>query len=136
MLNSVATFAKTAVGYCWLANFRAVAAGLILIFVLIKLIGAIARSRAERGDVEEEVAEYTGPSKGRLTVAIAGAEMGFTLNQASQPNYSAFEVFPGDELRWGPPQNGVRSYFSVAGGFQHERAACGNGRCDFMSRQV
>lgn len=41
---------------------------LLLVFLLVKLIGAIIRSRRERADATPERQDYTGPSKGRLVV--------------------------------------------------------------------
>lgn len=50
----------------WIAG--GVLGGLLVIFLLVKLIGAILRARANRPVETAQVAEYTGPSKGRLVV--------------------------------------------------------------------
>jgi hypothetical protein len=42
--------------------------GLVLVFLLVKLIGALVRSRRERADAAPEQQDYNGPSKGRLVV--------------------------------------------------------------------
>ena len=65
--------------YVWIV--LGVLGGAIVIFLLVKVIGAILRSRGQRTEVQAAPVEYTGPSKGRLTVTTgphAGEEYHLT----------------------------------------------------------
>ncbi len=49
-------------------------------------------------------------------VAITGADMAPTLNDAAAPRWQVFPVKSGDVLRLGPARSGVRAYVAVSGG--------------------
>lgn len=52
-----------------------------------------------------------------VELAIAGADMGATLNNTPIPNWSAFTATPGDVLAFGQIKTGCRCYLAVSGGF-------------------
>jgi biotin-dependent carboxylase-like uncharacterized protein len=52
-----------------------------------------------------------------VKMAIAGAEMGVTLNNHPINNWTAFTATAGDVLTFGQIQTGCRSYLSISGGF-------------------
>lgn len=59
----------------------------------------------------ELVAEYD------LTVAVAGADLGATLDGESLAGWRALAIKAGQRLAFATPINGLRSYLAVAGGF-------------------
>ena len=55
--------------------------------------------------------------EGEGVVAVAGADLGFTLNGRRAPLWTALRVRPGDEMAFGGPRGGgCRCFFCVAGG--------------------
>jgi len=54
-------------------------------------------------------------------IVVAGADLGFKVNDKSQHNWQVFAVNKGDTLTWTTPKNGVRAYLAVQDGFQTEQ---------------
>lgn len=52
----------------------------------------------------------------RMTIALAGADLGPLLNGLALPMGRAQDVMPGDELSFQRPKGGMRAYLAVAGG--------------------
>lgn len=55
-----------------------------------------------------------------LTLAVAGADLGATLDESPLPLWEAVTVREGQRLTFGSPRHGLRAYLAVAGGFQAE----------------
>lgn len=53
-----------------------------------------------------------------LWLAVAGADLGATVNGRSTGNWATFHMLEGDVLAFATPRNGLRSYLAIAGGFQ------------------
>jgi biotin-dependent carboxylase-like uncharacterized protein len=51
-------------------------------------------------------------------LAVTGAEMAFTVNDADAPPWSAVRVRAGDVVRLGPARSGIRGYLAFAGGVE------------------
>ncbi|MCW3981429.1 MAG: biotin-dependent carboxyltransferase family protein [Candidatus Bathyarchaeota archaeon] len=49
-------------------------------------------------------------------IAITGADLSPTLNHEKVAGWETFDVYNGDELRFGQPRSGCRAYLSVKGG--------------------
>ena len=72
------------------------------------------------GDGALEIA-LVGPELEALaaaTVAITGADLAVEWNGGNAPHGEPFRVRAGDRLRFGRARSGMRSYLSVAGGFE------------------
>jgi len=54
-------------------------------------------------------------------IVVAGADLGFKINDKPQPNWQVFAVNKGDTLTWTTPRSGVRAYLAVQEGFQTEQ---------------
>ncbi|WP_166253481.1 biotin-dependent carboxyltransferase family protein [Marinobacter salicampi] len=52
-----------------------------------------------------------------LTIALTGANLGISHNQQPAPRWRTLAINAGDTLRFGTPENGLRAYLAVAGGF-------------------
>lgn len=52
-----------------------------------------------------------------LTVAVAGADLGATLDDAPLEGWRAFAMRAGQRLAFATPVNGLRAYLAVTGGF-------------------
>jgi biotin-dependent carboxylase-like uncharacterized protein len=52
------------------------------------------------------------------TIAITGAEMGATINNKPVDSWSTIAIHAGDILQLGFIESGLRSYLSIAGGFE------------------
>lgn len=52
-----------------------------------------------------------------VTIAVAGADLGATLDDKPLPLWQPVIVREGQTLRFGSPVNGLRAYLAVAGGF-------------------
>ncbi|WP_108444388.1 biotin-dependent carboxyltransferase family protein [Halomonas denitrificans] len=52
-----------------------------------------------------------------LTVAVAGADLGATLDGAPLDGWRSFSLEAGQRLAFATPVNGLRAYLAVAGGF-------------------
>jgi 5-oxoprolinase (ATP-hydrolysing) subunit C len=50
-------------------------------------------------------------------VITTGADLNFTINNQTAPMWQNIKISNGDLLSWGMPKSGIRSYFSVKGGF-------------------
>ncbi|GEK72910.1 MULTISPECIES: 5-oxoprolinase subunit C family protein [Halomonas] len=55
-----------------------------------------------------------------LTLALAGADLGATLDDAPLSPWQRFRLRPGQVLRFAQPVGGLRAYLAVAGGFRAE----------------
>ncbi|MDY7117537.1 biotin-dependent carboxyltransferase family protein [Halomonas sp. SSL-5] len=55
-----------------------------------------------------------------LTIAVAGADLGATLEGSPLPLWQPISLREGETLVFGTPRNGLRAYLAVAGGFQAE----------------
>lgn len=55
-----------------------------------------------------------------LYLALAGADLGTTVNGRTIENWTTFKLHQGDVLAFAMPRNGLRAYLAVAGGFQAE----------------
>ncbi|MEQ5800694.1 biotin-dependent carboxyltransferase family protein [Halomonas sp. H10-9-1] len=55
-----------------------------------------------------------------LTIAVAGADLGATLEGSPLPLWQPVSLREGQTLVFGAPRNGLRAYLAVAGGFQAE----------------
>ncbi|MCL7928395.1 biotin-dependent carboxyltransferase family protein [Halomonas llamarensis] len=55
-----------------------------------------------------------------VTIAVAGADLGATLDNKPLPLWQRVNVGEGQILRFGSPVNGLRAYLAVAGGFYAE----------------
>jgi biotin-dependent carboxylase-like uncharacterized protein len=55
------------------------------------------------------------------TLAIAGADLGATLDGQPLPAWGAFRVRSGQRLAFAHPRQGARAYLAAPGGFQGER---------------
>jgi antagonist of KipI len=55
-------------------------------------------------------------ARGEALVAVAGAEMAFSVNGAPAPGWTAVRVHPGDVLGFRMASAGCRAYLAVAGG--------------------
>lgn len=55
-----------------------------------------------------------------LTIAVAGADLGATLEREPLALWEPVRVGEGQRLAFGAPLNGLRAYLSVAGGFEAE----------------
>ena len=55
-----------------------------------------------------------------LTLAVAGADLGATLEGSPLPLWETVTVREGQRLTFGSPRHGLRAYLAVAGGFQAE----------------
>ncbi|MDR5897545.1 biotin-dependent carboxyltransferase family protein [Halomonas vilamensis] len=55
-----------------------------------------------------------------LTIAVAGADLGVTLDNKPLPLWQPVKVGEGQTLCFGSPMNGLRAYLAVAGGFSAE----------------
>ncbi|MCG6657191.1 biotin-dependent carboxyltransferase family protein [Halomonas campisalis] len=55
-----------------------------------------------------------------LTIAVAGADLGATLDGAELPLWQRVTCKEGQRLRFTAPRNGLRAYLAVAGGFVAE----------------
>lgn len=55
-----------------------------------------------------------------LYLALAGADLGTTVNGHPVENWAAIRMHTGDVLAFTMPRNGLRAYLAVAGGFQAE----------------
>ncbi len=55
-----------------------------------------------------------------LTLALAGADLGATLDEAPLAPWRRFRLRPGQVLRFAQPVGGLRAYLAVAGGFRAE----------------
>ncbi|MGO1502157.1 MAG: biotin-dependent carboxyltransferase family protein [Marinobacter sp.] len=53
-----------------------------------------------------------------LYLALAGADLGATVNGNTIQNWATFRMRAGDVLAFTIPRNGLRAYLAVAGGFQ------------------
>ncbi|MCK6263896.1 biotin-dependent carboxyltransferase family protein [Vibrio sp. ZSDE26] len=51
------------------------------------------------------------------TLAITGGDLGVTLNGVPINNWSTFNAYQGQTLKFGLAKNGLRSYLAVVGGF-------------------
>jgi biotin-dependent carboxylase-like uncharacterized protein len=52
-----------------------------------------------------------------IYVAISGADLSVTLNNAPIKNYKVYKIVPGDVLSYGRLEKGFRGYLAVKGGF-------------------
>ncbi|WP_295891227.1 biotin-dependent carboxyltransferase family protein [uncultured Vibrio sp.] len=52
------------------------------------------------------------------TLAITGANLNATLDGVPLDNWSTFNAYPGQRLKFGLARNGLRAYLAVVGGFQ------------------
>ncbi|WP_075880752.1 biotin-dependent carboxyltransferase family protein [Vreelandella massiliensis] len=55
-----------------------------------------------------------------VTLAVAGADLGATLDDTPLPLWQPVAVHEGQTLRFSAPVNGLRAYLAVHGGFQAE----------------
>ncbi|NYS60006.1 biotin-dependent carboxyltransferase family protein [Vreelandella salicampi] len=55
-----------------------------------------------------------------VTIAVAGADLGVTLDDTPLPLWQPVVVREGQTLRFGSPVNGLRAYLAPAGGFYAE----------------
>ncbi|MFG6137121.1 5-oxoprolinase subunit C family protein [Halomonas sp. B23F22_10] len=55
-----------------------------------------------------------------LTLALAGADLGATLDDRPLSPWQRFRLRPGQVLRFAQPVGGLRAYLAVAGGFRAE----------------
>lgn len=55
-----------------------------------------------------------------FSLALAGADLGATVNGSPIPNWASFRLRAGDVLTFTMPRNGLRAYLAVNGGFQAE----------------
>lgn len=72
---------------------------------------------------------------GPLRMALAGADMPFSINGAAVEGWRAYELAPGDRIDIGAARAGMRGYLAIAGGFDiaptfgslstHSRSAIG-----------
>jgi len=51
-------------------------------------------------------------------IVVAGADLGFKINDKPQPNWQLIAVNKGDTLTWATPKKGVRAYLAVQDGFK------------------
>lgn len=59
-------------------------------------------------------------AEGATSLALAGADLGATLDDGPLPSWGRFHVEPGQTLRFGSPVSGLRTYLAVPGGFLAE----------------
>lgn len=55
-------------------------------------------------------------AKDELVLAVAGADMGLTINGTSCRNWAAHNVRPGDRIAMGAAESGCRAYMALSGG--------------------
>lgn len=53
-----------------------------------------------------------------LSIAIAGADLNFTINSGYQPLWRSYLLKPGDVIHFRSRKSGLRSYLAVEGGFK------------------
>ncbi|MDR5865870.1 5-oxoprolinase subunit C family protein [Halomonas koreensis] len=63
-----------------------------------------------------------------LLLALAGADLGATLDDAPLTAWRSFRMRPGQVLRFARPEAGLRAYLAVAGGFRAQ-AVLGSRAC-------
>ncbi|MHA6494436.1 5-oxoprolinase subunit C family protein [Pseudomonas borbori] len=66
-------------------------------------------------------------------LAVAGADLGATLDGAPLPPWSAFSVRQGQRLRFAQPRLGARAYLAAPGGFDAPPVL---GSCSSMTRET
>lgn len=54
-------------------------------------------------------------------VAITGADVDITVNNTEKPNWSSFNINPGETLKIGAPRSGLINYIAISGSLQHEK---------------
>lgn len=54
------------------------------------------------------------------TIAITGAAQNITLNNKALTGWQSLRITPGDRLRIKAPQQGLRTYLAIKGGFSYE----------------
>lgn len=67
--------------------------------------------------VEILMGNFTATLTADATIAIAGADMGFTINGQSAANWSTHRLQAGDQLAFKTARSGLRAYLAVAGGW-------------------
>lgn len=63
-----------------------------------------------------------------LTVALTGADLGTRHNRQPAPLWRTLAITAGDTLSFGTPQNGMRTYLAVSGGFSGQ-SVMGSAAC-------
>ncbi|MEC9481815.1 MAG: allophanate hydrolase, partial [Halomonas sp.] len=79
----------------------------------------LGNSPAEAG-VEIAVGGLVLRAESRATLALAGADLGATLDGEPLPANGSFVIDPGQELAFAQPSSGLRAYLAVPGGIQAE----------------